>query len=114
MKQKQNKTKQNKTKQNKTKQSLIDEFSLEEIPEDEEDVLLVQERLSKVPSDVEKFTKVKSLNLRQNYIKKIEHINKLVTLLELDMYDNLVGKIENIDALQNLKFVFLLFLFFFF
>ncbi|XP_054164761.1 telomere length regulation protein TEL2 homolog [Oppia nitens] len=48
-------------------------------------------------------TKTEFLGLRNNFIKKIEGLNQLVTLRELELYDNQITRIENLDSLVNLE-----------
>ena len=47
--------------------------------------------------------RVETLCLRQNLIKRIENLQHNATLTELDLYDNQISKIEHLDALVNLE-----------
>jgi Leucine-rich repeat (LRR) protein len=54
---------------------------------------------------LEDLTKLETLNMRQNLIKKIENISQLTTLKQIDLYDNHIEKIEGLDSLIQLKHV---------
>jgi len=67
-----------------------------------QEVSLIQEKLTRVPSDVTKFSHLELLCLRQNYIKEITFVAGLTTIQELDFHDNLLKKIEGLEKLVNL------------
>ncbi|KAH8750113.1 protein phosphatase-like protein PP1 regulatory subunit sds22 [Hyaloscypha finlandica] len=81
-----------------------DEDLLDDYPFDSEEIDLVHARISSVPSlDLQRFTSVSRLCLRQNSIAEIEGLSALAaTLTELDLYDNLIAHIRGLEDLLNL------------
>ncbi|POS85978.1 hypothetical protein EPUL_001915 [Erysiphe pulchra] len=78
---------------------LLDEYSL-----DTTEIDCVHSRVSSITSlRLERFKKVAHLCLRQNSITEIEGLSCLAsTLTELDLYDNLISHIRHLDDLTNL------------
>lgn len=50
--------------------------------------------------------KTECLGLRNNFIKRIEGIQALLSLRELELYDNQINAIENLETLINLELVY--------
>eukprot|EP00833_Pecoramyces_ruminatium_P018145 jgi/Orpsp1_1/1192177/evm.model.d7180000091144.1 len=81
---------------------LGSEFLVDVSP-DTEDLDLTHTQISDLEKiNVNRFTLLKTLSLRQNVITKISGLDKLVNLEELDLYDNRIKHIENLDTLVNL------------
>ncbi|MCJ1439340.1 hypothetical protein MMC27_008732 [Xylographa pallens] len=82
-----------------------DEDLLDEYDNDAEDIDLVHCRISSVPKlQLQRFTKLERLCLRQNQITHIEIAESVgTTLQELDLYDNLISHIKGLDTLVWLK-----------
>jgi Leucine-rich repeat (LRR) protein len=59
--------------------------------------------IDRVPGCVKNFKKIRELNLSINKIKKIEHVNNLVTLERLNLGVNKISKIDGLDELKELK-----------
>ena len=60
-------------------------------------------RIGKI-ENLEPLTKLETLCLRWNMIKKIENLSTLgSTLTELELYDNQITVLENLDSLVNLE-----------
>ncbi|MCJ1384746.1 Protein phosphatase 1 regulatory subunit sds22 [Xylographa soralifera] len=81
---------------------------VEQIDADEgmfDDIDLVHCRISSVPKlQLERFTKLERLCLRQNQITHIELAESIgTTLQELDLYDNLISHIRGFDTLVWLR-----------
>ncbi|KFQ24083.1 Centriolin, partial [Merops nubicus] len=53
--------------------------------------------------NLEKCSKLETLNLSNNQIEKIEKLDKLVKLRELNLSYNKISKIEGIEHMQNLQ-----------
>ncbi|KFP11140.1 Centriolin, partial [Egretta garzetta] len=53
--------------------------------------------------NLEKCSKLETLNLSYNQIEKIEKLDKLMKLRELNLSCNKIGKIEGIEHMQNLQ-----------
>ncbi|XP_049689301.1 centriolin isoform X1 [Accipiter gentilis] len=53
--------------------------------------------------NLEKCSKLETLNLSNNQIEKIEKLNKLMKLRELNLSCNKISKIEGIEHMQNLQ-----------
>ncbi|KIX07373.1 uncharacterized protein Z518_02026 [Rhinocladiella mackenziei CBS 650.93] len=81
-----------------------DEDLLDDYPLDWEDIDLVHCRISSIPAlNLERFTKVQRLCLRQNGITSISLPASLgETLQELDLYDNLISHIKGLEDLKCL------------
>ncbi|KAI0431057.1 hypothetical protein F5Y09DRAFT_340998 [Xylaria sp. FL1042] len=81
-----------------------DEDLLNDEEPDTEDLSLIQSRIGSIPDlQLERFSKVKRLCLRQNLVQDIEGLADLAaTLEELDLYDNLISHIRGLDKLTNL------------
>ncbi|KAN0094070.1 L domain-like protein [Hyaloscypha variabilis] len=81
-----------------------DEDLLDDYPLDSTEIDLVHARISSLPSlNLQRFTSVARLCLRQNSITTIESLSSLAaTLTELDLYDNLIAHIRGLEDLLHL------------
>ncbi|MCJ1486567.1 hypothetical protein MMC06_006745 [Schaereria dolodes] len=81
-----------------------DEDLLEGYELDTDNIDLVHCRISSIPAiQLERFTEVEKLCLRQNQISEIEFPDSLgVALRDLDLYDNLISHIKGLEKLENL------------
>ncbi|XP_068011933.1 centriolin isoform X2 [Melanerpes formicivorus] len=61
------------------------------------------EKKFKYVENLEKCSKLESLNLSNNQIEKIEKLDKLLKLRELNLSCNKISKIEGIEHMQNLQ-----------
>jgi protein phosphatase 1 regulatory subunit 7 len=72
---------------------------LADVSLDSEDLDLTHTQISNLDKiNINRFTLLKTLSLRQNVITKISGLDKLVNLEELDLYDNRIKHIENLDT----------------
>ncbi|RKF82249.1 Protein phosphatase 1 regulatory subunit SDS22 [Golovinomyces cichoracearum] len=83
-------------------ESLLD--ILDDYPLDATEIDCVHSRVSSIPSlRLERFKNVIRLCLRQNSITEIEGLSCLAnTLTELDLYDNLISHVRHLDKLIHL------------
>ncbi|ELR06551.1 hypothetical protein VC83_07491 [Pseudogymnoascus destructans] len=81
-----------------------DEDLLLDEPSDVEEIDCIHSRVASVPSlNLDRFTKLVRLCLRQNAITEIEGLSSLAeTLRDLDFYDNLISHIKGLEDLTNL------------
>ncbi|MCJ1301541.1 Protein phosphatase 1 regulatory subunit sds22 [Hypocenomyce scalaris] len=81
-----------------------DEDLLEEYDLDTKDVDLVQCRISSIPAlQLDRFTNLERLCLRQNQISHIEFPSTLgPKLQDLDLYDNLISHLKGLDGFTSL------------
>jgi protein phosphatase 1 regulatory subunit 7 len=81
-----------------------DEDLLDDYPDDTEDIDLVHCRISSLPAlNLDRFTKVERLCLRQNALSNVELPPSFGThLQELDLYDNLISHIRGLEPLPTL------------
>lgn len=73
-----------------------------------QEVDLTHGRVEAVPTNLTRFTNMRSLCLRQNLLTEIKHLDAAsiaVTLTQLDLYDNQITRIDGLDALVNLECV---------
>lgn len=68
-----------------------------------ETLSLESSSLKSIPKEIAEFTWLKKLNLRNNYIEKIEGLEKLVNLQDLDLSQNRISKIEGLENLLEIK-----------
>ncbi|KAG4422457.1 Protein phosphatase 1 regulatory subunit sds22 [Cadophora malorum] len=82
-----------------------DEDLLDDYPPTTTEIDCVHARISSIPSlRLERFPQTQRLCLRQNLIPTISGLEPLAsTLTDLDLYDNLLTKITHLDSLTSLK-----------
>ncbi|KAK0130405.1 hypothetical protein ONS96_000925 [Cadophora gregata f. sp. sojae] len=82
-----------------------DEDLLDDYPSNTTEIDCVHARISSIPSlRLERFPQTQRLCLRQNSIPSISGLEPLSnTLTDLDLYDNLISKISHLDNLTLLK-----------
>lgn len=87
------------------RQNLIESMvAVKDLPEDSlEELDFYDNRINHISSHVNKFVKLKNLDLSFNKIKNIKNIDRLVNLENLYFVQNKISEIKNLETLKNLK-----------